>query len=95
MCYDENDSHNDSLSSGPMFVEDTDDTENKLLHIEVTQMECEGPVVSAAAAAATATATAPDQDACPIQSTSDECKCSEYDKDKVYFFYFILFKIPD
>ena len=91
VCYDENDSDNNSLSSGPMFVEDTDDTENELPHIEVAQMECQGPVIPAAADAATAAATAPDQDARPIQSTSNECKCSEHDKDKVFFFYFILF----
>ena len=37
VCYEESDSDKDSLSSGPMFMEDTDDTDDddELPHIEV------------------------------------------------------------
>ena len=90
--YDENDTNNDSLSSGSVFMEDTDDTENELLHIEAAQMECEGPVIpSSSSSSSSSHSHSPDQDASPIQSTSHKCKCTEHDKDKVFFSYFFLF----
>ena len=85
MCYDETDSDNDSLSSQPMFIEDTDDTDNELPHIEVAEVESPGPVIPAGAAAG------PDPDAHPMHSDSDKCKCAEDDKDKVFFFLSIIF----
>ena len=85
VCYDESDSDNDSLSSQPMFVEDTDDTDNKLPHTEVAEVKGPGPVVPAGAA------TAPDPDVHPMHSDSNKCKCAEDDKDKVFSFLSILF----
>ena len=51
MCYDQSD--NDSISSGPMFIQDTNDTDtdNELPEIEVAEVQCAGPGVAATAAA--------------------------------------------
>ena len=91
MCYDETDqtdSDNDFLSSGPMFIEDTNDTDNKLPHIEGALVKGPGAVIPEVAAGA---ATAPGPDAHPVHSDSDKCKCAEDYKDKVLFFLCILF----
>ena len=95
VCHEESDSDNDSLSSGPMFMEDTYDSgdDDVLPHIEVAKVEGPCPVAHGITAAA---ATMPDPDldpdACPMHSDCDKCKCTEDDKDKkVFFFLCILF----
>ena len=88
VCYEKSDSDNDSLSSGPMFIEDTydtdDDNDNELPHIEVAEVEGPGHVVNWVTAAAAATA--PDPDAHPIHSDCDKCKWAEDNNDKKAFF---------
>ena len=89
--YEESDSDNDSLSSQPVFVEDTHDTDDddELPHIEVAEVEGPSPVVHGVTAAA---ATAPDPDAHPVHSDCKKCKCAEDNKDnKLFFFLSILF----
>ena len=98
VCYDEtdqSDSENDSLSSGPMFIEDTDEedthhTDNELPHIERGHVEGQGPILPAITPGAVAAAPA---SAAPyLDSDSDKCNCTEDSKDKVSFFlsfYFI------
>ena len=56
VCYEESDSDNHSLSSGPMFIKDIDDTDNdnELPHIEVAAVQDPGPVVHGVTAAAAA-----------------------------------------
>ena len=51
VCYDQSD--NDSISSGPMFVPDTNDidTDDELPDIEVTEVQYAGPSVAATAVA--------------------------------------------
>ena len=71
VCYEESDS-DDSLSSQPMFVEDTHDTDDhdELPHVEVAKVEGPGPVVHGVTAAA---ATVPDPDACPMHFDCNKC----------------------
>ena len=92
VCYEESD--NDSLSSGPMFVEDTYDTDNddddELPHIEVAEVEGPGPVVHGVEAAAAA-APDPNPDAHPMHSDCKKCKCVEDNKDKKKFFFLCIF----
>ena len=90
--YEESDSDNDSLSSGPMFIQDSCDTDDddELPHIEVAEVGGAGHVVhGVAAAAAAAVATAPDPDARPMHSNCDKCKCTEDDDKKVFFLFLI------
>ena len=94
VCYDEsdqNDSNNDSLSSGPMFVEDNNDTDNELPQIERGHVEGPGAVLpsfptSEAKAPAAALATENYTD-----FNSNKCKCPQDAKDKVFFFSLLLF----
>ena len=68
MYYDQSD--NGSISSGPMFVQDTNDTntDNELPDIVVAEVQCAGPGVAAAAAADPN----PNPDACAAYC--DKCK---------------------
>ena len=96
VCYEESDSDNDSLSSGPMFVEDTYDTDKDdddgLPHIELAEVGGAGHVVDGVAAAvAAAAAAALDPDGHPMHSDCDKCKCAEDDEKKVFFLICILF----
>ena len=92
VCYDEsdqNDSDNDSLSSGPMFLEDTHDTDNELPQTECGNVEGPGAILSffptsEAAAPAAALATENYSD-----SNSNKCKCPQ--DNKVFFFSLLLF----
>ena len=88
MCYEESDSANHSLSSGPMFAEDTDDTDNddELPHMEGAEVQGPGTVVDGLTAAAAA---APDPDAHHMHSDSDKSKCGKDDKDNKVFFFFL------
>ena len=89
VCYDDkmDQSHNDndSLSSGPMFIEDTDDTDNELSYIEGAHVEDPGAVITAGAAIA------PDPDACLLHYDSDKCKYAKDGEDKATFDHFPLF----
>ena len=96
VCYDksdQNDSDNDSLSSGPMFIEDNNYTDNQLPQIECGHVEGPGAVLpsfptSEAPAPAPATALATEN--C-TDSNSNKCKCLQDAKDKVFFFSLLLF----
>ena len=68
MYYDQSD--NGSISSGPMFLQDTNDTntDNELPGIVVAEVQCAGPGV----AAATAADPNPNPDACAAYC--DKCK---------------------
>ena len=91
VCYDEsdqNDSDNDSLSPGPMFIEDTNDTDNELPQIECGHVEGPGAVLpsfptSEAAAPATALAAENYSD-----SNSNKCKCPQDAKVFSFLYYF-------
>ena len=67
VCYDESDSDNDSLSSQPMFIEDTEDTDNELPHREVAEVKGPGPVVPMVAAGAPSA----------LDPDCNKCKCAE------------------
>ena len=91
VCYDEsdqNDRDNNSLSSRPMFLQDNNDTNNKLPQIERGHVEGPGTVLpsfptSEAPAPALATENYTD-------SNSNKCKCPQDAKDKVFFFSLLL-----
>ena len=89
MCYDdemdESHSDNNSLSSGPMFIEDTNDTDNELPYIEGAHVEDPCAVITEGAAAG------PDPDGHPEHSDMDKCKCAKDCEDKVIFDHFPLF----
>ena len=70
VCYNsDSDSENDSVLSGPMFIEDVDETDDELPHIEVPDVEHTSREHGAAGGAATAGAGA------DICSQLDKCKC--------------------
>ena len=79
MCYDQSD--NDSISSVPKFIQDTNDTntDNELPDIEVAEVQCAGAGVAATAAADPK----PNPDA--HAAYCDKCKAGK--DDKVFFFY--------
>ena len=87
VCYDdemdESHSDNNSLSSRPMFIEDTDDTDNELPYIESAHVEDPDAVITEGSA------TGPDGR--PMHSNSDKCKCAKDSEDKVIFDHFPLF----
>ena len=82
------DSDNDSLLSQPMFVEDTNETEDELPVIKVAGVQGPGPEVAG-------TAADPDAhplNAHPVHSLCNKCKAAKNNKDnEVFFFLFILF----
>ena len=95
LCVMKKVSDNESLSSGPMFVEDTYDTDDdeedgyELPHIEVAKVDAEGPGQCPpvnGVTAAPAAATSGDPDGHPMHSDCDKCKCAEDDKDNKVFF---------
>ena len=79
VCYDKSD--NDSISSGPMFIQDTNDTDtnNELPDIEVAEVQGAGPGVAATAAAD------PNPNPDAHAAYCDKCKAGK--DDKVFFFY--------
>ena len=89
LCYDdetdESHSDDDSLSSRPMFIEDTHDTDNKLPYIEGAHVQDPHAVITEGAAIG------PDPDGHPMHSDLDKCKCTKDGEDKVIFDHFSLF----
>ena len=67
LCYDNSDSDNDSVSSGPMFVEDKDKTDDELPDIELPDIE--NPCNDVREGAATY------PDAHAVFSCPDKCEC--------------------
>ena len=84
VCYN-SDSDNDSVFSGPMFIEDVDETDDELPHIEVPDVERTSREHGAAGGAATAGA---GTDVC---SQSDKCKCQQDNNAEEVSFLFFFF----
>ena len=86
LCYDNSDSNNNSVLSGPMFVEDKDETEDELPDIKLPDIE--GPCSDVREGAATY------PDAHPVCSHSDKCECegdNNAKENEVFFYSFFSF----
>ena len=86
LSYDNSDSDNDSVLSGPMFVEDKDETDDELPDIEIPDIE--GPCNDVREGAAAC------PDAHPVCSHSDKCECegdNNAKENKVFFYSFLSF----
>ena len=86
LCYDNSDIDNDSVLSGPMFVEDKDKTDDELPDTELPDIEGSCNDVREGAAAY--------PDAHPVCSHSNKCECegdNNAKENKVFFYSFFSF----